>query len=79
MGDKKTSLADFVATLEFKGTDKIKQDLKEIEDSLDRISSKYRELTKAYEIAKPVAAACGVTNEELKETLKECKNGVIKA
>lgn len=38
-----------------------------------------REMTKAYEIAKPVADVCGVTDEELKEVLNKCKDGVIKA
>ncbi|WP_163195463.1 hypothetical protein [Clostridium thermarum] len=41
LGKRNIELNSFVATLEIKGTEKIKQELKDIEDSLDRILEKF--------------------------------------
>lgn len=44
MDSKKINLANYIASLEIEGVDKVKQDLKEIEESLDRILSKYEKI-----------------------------------
>lgn len=41
---KKSNLGEFVCTLSLEGTDKVKQDLKEIEERLDTIIEKYEKV-----------------------------------
>ncbi|WP_139904459.1 hypothetical protein [Clostridium thermarum] len=44
MEEKKIALNSFVATIEIEGTEKIKQELKDIEYSLDRILEKFEKV-----------------------------------
>lgn len=68
MNIEKINIANWVASIELEGIDKIKQDLKEIEDSLDRILSKYEKMA-AHEV---------IVQEQPKMVLIEEFNNLLK-